>query len=116
MKDPNISHSSCSYEDAKKSDSPTPDTPQQAGILWRLGSGLYSTTTGAVGAGLNLGYGAVKVVANTSYGVVSKTAEVGISATKAVASGSYNAVSGGVSTVAAKLPTPSFNRGKDKED
>lgn len=41
-------------------------------IFWRFGSGLVSTTTGAVGAGVGLGVGAIKLVANTSYGVVSK--------------------------------------------
>ncbi|XP_077967845.1 uncharacterized protein LOC120325537 [Styela clava] len=110
MKDPY--EKGVSYEDSKKTDAPEAGSQPQGGILWRLGSGLYNTTTGAVGAGLNLGCGAVKYVAQTSYGVVSKTAEVGVNATKAVASGGYN----GVSAVTSKLPVPSFSKQKDKKE
>lgn len=97
MKD--TSATTISYEDSKKKDEPEAEQPQ-GGIFWRLGSGLYSTTTGAA----SMGYGAVKYCAQTSYGVVSKTAEIGVSATKAVAG---------------KLPTPpipSFSKQKDKKE
>lgn len=110
MKDP--SSNSVSYEDSKKTDAPTAENQSQGGILWRLGSGIYNTTTGAVGASINMGCGAVKYVAQTSYGVVSKTAEVGVNATKAVATGGYN----GVSAVTSKLPVPSFSKQKDKKE
>lgn len=100
MKDTSSQQSS--YEDNKKNDGSELDpAPQpQGGIFWRLGSGLYSTTTGAA----SMGYGAVKYCAQTSYGVVSKTAEIGVSATKAVAG---------------KLPAPpipSFSKQKDKKE
>lgn len=47
---------------------------QQAGILWRMGSGLYSTTTGAVGATVGAGIGGVKWVGGKAYDVGSVVA------------------------------------------
>lgn len=98
MKD--TSSQSASYEESKKNDEPEIEKAAQGGIFWRLGSGLYNTTTGAA----SMGYGAVKYCAQTSYGVVSKTAEIGVNATKAVAS---------------KLPAPSMpslSKQKDKKE
>ena len=40
---------------------------KQAGYLWRIGSGVYGLTTGAVGGAVGVGVGSVKWVAGKGY-------------------------------------------------
>ncbi|CAK8680461.1 unnamed protein product [Clavelina lepadiformis] len=65
---------SLSYEDFQNSNENQQNGSQPAsgGLLWRMGSGMYNITKGAVGGTVGLGVGAVKLVANTSYAAVSK--------------------------------------------
>ncbi|KAL8618738.1 hypothetical protein ACOMHN_015148 [Nucella lapillus] len=82
--DGKTSMSSTSYSN-KKTDETT-DPSQQSGILWRVTSGVYSTATGAVGAGI----GGVRWVAGKTY-------DVG-------------------SAVASKVPVPGLGKKKDKNE
>ncbi|XP_076450043.1 uncharacterized protein LOC143286385 [Babylonia areolata] len=79
------SSSSSSLYSNKKTDETT-DPNQQGGILWRVTSGVYSTATGAVGAGI----GGVRWVAGKTY-------DVG-------------------SAVASKVPVPGLGKKKDKNE
>ncbi len=65
-------------------------------LMWRMSSGLYSATTGAVTGTVGLGVGGVKWVAGKGYNAGSAV----ISTTK---------------TVAAKVPMPAWKR-KDKKE
>lgn len=77
------SPASTAYSNKKTDD--TADQSQQAGFLWRMSSGVYSTAAGAVGAGI----GGVRWVAGKTY-------DVG-------------------SAVASKVPVPSLPLGKKKD-
>ena len=65
-------------------------------LVWRLGSGVYSTTTGAVTGAVGLGVGSVKWVADKSYDAGS-------------------AVVGTTKAVVSKVPVPTLKR-KDKKE
>lgn len=69
-------------------------------MIWRLGSGLYSTTTGVVTGTVGAGYTGVKWVAGKSYDATTATAGAVVSGTKAVVS---------------KVPVPTFKK-KDKKE
>jgi hypothetical protein len=66
------------------------DPKTQPGILWRVTSGVVSTASGAVGAGIGAGIGGVRWVAGKTY-------DVG-------------------SAVASKVPVPALGKKKDKNE
>lgn len=70
------------------------------GLLWRMGSGLYSGTTGLVTGTVGAGVTGVKWVAGKGYTVTSATAGAVITGTKVVVS---------------KVPVPTWKR-KDKKE
>ena len=71
-------------------------------MIWRLGSGLYSTTTGVVTGTVGAGVTGVKWVAGKGYNATTATAGAVVSGTKAVAS---------------KVPVPTLTwKKKDKKE
>ena len=65
-------------------------------MVWRVGSGLYSTTTGAIGGAVGLGVGSVKWAATKSYDAGSVVVSTG-------------------KTVVQKVPLPTLKK-KDKKE
>ena len=78
------------------SESSVVEPTKPTSFMWRMSSGLYSVTTGAVTGTVGLGVGGVKWVAGKGYNAGSAV----ISTTK---------------TVAAKVPLPTWKR-KDKKE
>lgn len=88
---------------APTSESTTPPPPQ-AGLLWRIGSGVVGTAAGAVTGVAGYGVGAVQGVAGYGVGAVKWTASKGYDVGAAVAS---------------KIPVPPIpgvKKAKDKSD
>ncbi|KAK7099438.1 transmembrane protein 263-like [Littorina saxatilis] len=100
------SSSSSSFYSNKKTDD-TIDPSKQPGILWRVTSGVYSTATGAVGAGI----GGVRWVAGKTYDVGSAVAGKTYDVGSAVAGKTYDVGS----AVVSKVPVPSLSLSKKKD-
>ena len=75
-----------------------PEKPRS--LVWRLGSGLYNTTTGVVTGTVGAGVTGVKWVAGKGYNATTATAGVVVTGTKAVVS---------------KVPVPTWKK-KDKKE
>ncbi|ELU17308.1 hypothetical protein CAPTEDRAFT_187448 [Capitella teleta] len=73
------------YISDKKTDEQS-EAPQPRSLLWRVGSGLYGTTTGVIGGAVGLGTGSVKWVAGKSYDATSVVLTKTVNTTKTIAS------------------------------
>lgn len=76
------------------------EAPKPTSLMWRLGSGLYGTTTGVIGGAVGLGTGSVKWVAGKSYDAGSAVLSTTVNTTK---------------TIVSYVPKPTLKR-KDKKE
>ena len=76
------------------------EPPKPTSLMWRIGSGIYGTTTGALGGAVGLGTGSVKWVAGKGYNAGSAVVSKTVDTTK---------------TIASYVPKPTLRR-KDKKE